>query len=191
MEICLLRSWYTLPRAQNLKPNFKFQTPLAQNSPAGASELITFGSNLEKGRNFPSGTSELLTFGANSYLPWDWKLLEIPSRWFLLAFSGTSELFSFGTNSDLRWNCPADTLELIPFGASSDLPWDLVFLEITSQGFIFSFPCWGLLCLSVPGELNISSLGFYYASPFLGKYINHQRKRFPTFPFTQSPTTYI
>ena len=44
-EIRLFRSWYTLLRAQNLKPKFEFQTPLAQNSPAGTSELIPFGAS--------------------------------------------------------------------------------------------------------------------------------------------------
>ena len=56
-EISLLRSWNTLPRAQNVKPKFEFQTSLAQNSPAS--------------------TSELIPFDANSYLPWDWKFPEI------------------------------------------------------------------------------------------------------------------
>ena len=169
--IRLFRSWYTLPHAQNLKPKFEFQTPLAQNSHAG--------------------TSELLPFGANSDIPWDWKFPEIPSCGFLFAFTGTSELIPFGTNSDLCWNYPAGTSELIPYGTSSDLPWDLVFLEIPYRGFPFAFPCWDLLCLSVRGELHISPLGFYYASTLLGKYINHQRTMLPTFPLDQSPTTYI
>ena len=68
-EICLLVSWNTLCRARNLKPNFEFQTLLAQNSPAGTSELI------------PSG--------ANSDVPWDWKFLDIPSRGFPFVFAGT------------------------------------------------------------------------------------------------------
>ena len=73
---------------------------------------------------------------------------------------------------DLRWNCPAGTLELISFGARSDLLWDLQFPEIPSRGFLLDFPHWGLLCLFVCGELNISPLGFYYTSPFFGNYIN-------------------
>ena len=91
-------------------------------------------------------------------LPWGWKFPEIPSRGFLFAFIGILEFISFSANSDLRWNFPAGTSELIPFGDSSDLPWDLGFLEIPSRGFHFDFPCWGLLCLSVRGELNISPL---------------------------------
>ena len=62
---------------------------------------------------------------------------------------------------------------MIPFGASLDLPWDLVFLEIPSQGFLFALPSWGLLCLSVRGELHISPLRFYYASPLLGNYMHY------------------
>ena len=50
-ETSLFISWYTLPLAQNLKPTFEFQTPLAQNSPASTSELITFGANLHLCRN--------------------------------------------------------------------------------------------------------------------------------------------
>ena len=53
----LLRSWNTLPRTQNLKPKFEFQTLLARNSPAGTSELLPFGSNLD--------------------LPWYWRFPEI------------------------------------------------------------------------------------------------------------------
>ena len=56
-EIRLFRSWNTLPRAKNLKPKFEFQTSLAQNAPAG--------------------TSELFPFGTNSDLRWDWKSREI------------------------------------------------------------------------------------------------------------------
>ena len=132
-EIRPSRSWYTLPHAQNLKLIFEFQTPLAQNSPAGTLELIPFGSNSDLRRNcklrrnFPAGTSELIPFGANS---------------------------------DLCWNCPAGTSELIPFGASSDLLWDLRFPDIPSRGFLLAFPRWGLLCLFVRGELHISPLGF-------------------------------
>ena len=56
-EICLFRSWNTLPCAKNFKPKFEFQTLLARNSPVG--------------------TSELLPFGANSDIPWDWSSPEI------------------------------------------------------------------------------------------------------------------
>ena len=40
VEIHFLVSWYTLPRYWNLKPLLEFKTPLAQNYPAGTSELI-------------------------------------------------------------------------------------------------------------------------------------------------------
>ena len=109
-EIRLFRYWNTLPRAQNLKPKFEFQTRLAQNSPAGTSELISFGANSDLRWNCPAGTSELLSFVANSDFPWDWKFLEINYRGFLFAFAGTSELIPFGSNSDLRWNFPAGIL---------------------------------------------------------------------------------
>ena len=95
-EIRFLGSWYTLPHAQNLKPIFEFQTPLAQNSPAGISEFITFGANSDLRRNCilrrncPAGTSELRPFGANSDLSWEWKSPDIPSQWFLFAFAGAS-----------------------------------------------------------------------------------------------------
>ena len=36
-EIYFFRSWNTLPRAQNFKPKFEFQTSLAQNYPVGTS----------------------------------------------------------------------------------------------------------------------------------------------------------
>ena len=69
MEICLFRSCNTLPRAQNLKLKFEFQTPLAKNSPAGTLELIPFGANSDLRWNCPAGTLELLPFGANLDLP--------------------------------------------------------------------------------------------------------------------------
>ena len=56
-EICFLRYWNTLLRAQNFKPKFELQTSLARNSPVG--------------------TSELLSFDSNSDLPWDWRFPEI------------------------------------------------------------------------------------------------------------------
>ena len=117
-EIRLFGYWYILPRAQNLKPKFEFQTLLAQNSPAVTLELIHFGANLDLCWNCPASTLELLPFGSKSYLPWDLKFLEITSRGFLSAFSDTLELIPFGANSDIRWNFPAGTSELIPFGAN-------------------------------------------------------------------------
>ena len=56
----------------------------------------------------------------------------------------------------------------------------------SSRGFLFDFPPLGftMLLLSwgttwmvkwLNGEMNISSLGFYYASLFLENYINHQK----------------
>ena len=156
-EICFFRYWYTLPRARNLKLTFEFQTPLARNYPTGTSELIPFDANSGLRRNFklrrscPSGTSELLPFGANLDISWDWKFPEIPSWGFLFDFADTSELFSFGANSDLHWNCTAGALELISFCASSYIPWDLRFPGIPYRGFLFAFPCWCLLFLSVFG----------------------------------------
>ena len=79
-EIRLFRSWNTLPRARNLKPKFEFQTPLAQNSPAGSSELIPFGANSNLPWNCHSGTLELPSFGANLDLPWDWIFSDILLR---------------------------------------------------------------------------------------------------------------
>ena len=47
----------------------------------------------------------------------------------------------------------------------------------SSRGFLLALPYWGLQCLSFRGELHISLLGFYYDSPFLGNYINHQKDK--------------
>ena len=88
--------------------------------------------------------------------------------------AGALELILFGASSDLRWNLSAGTLELIMFGARSDFLWYLRSPEIPSRGFLLAFPRWGLLCLFVRGELNISLLGFYYTSHFLGKYMYDQ-----------------
>ena len=189
-EIRHFWSWYTLPRAQNFKPKFEFQTLFARNYPAGTFELIPFGANSDLRCNFPAGTLELLPVGANSDIPWDWEFPESPSCVVLFTFAGTSELFTFGANSDICWNFPAGISGLITFGASLDLPWDLEFSEIPSRWFLFAFPHWGLICLSFCGELHVLLLGFYYASPLLGNYINHQRTRLPTFPLNQSPDMY-
>ena len=59
-EIRLFRYWNTLPRAQNCKPKLELQYLLLQTSPAGTSELITFGANLDLRWNCPAGTSDLL-----------------------------------------------------------------------------------------------------------------------------------
>ena len=53
------------------KPKFEFQTLLAQNSPAGTSELIPFSANLDLCWNCPCGTSEFPPFSANLDLLWD------------------------------------------------------------------------------------------------------------------------
>ena len=177
-EIRLFRSCYTLPLSQNLKP-----------TPAGTSELITFGANSDLRWNCPAGTSEFLPFGANSDLAWDWKIPEIPYRGLIFAFAGTSELILFGANSDLCWNFNPGTSELIPFGASSDIPWDLGFPEIPSWRFLFAFPRWGLLCLSVRGELHIFPLGFYYDSTLLGNYMDQSETGRPKFNDTAYTTT--
>ena len=84
-EIRLFRSWNTLPRAQNLKPKFEFQTPLAQNYPSGTSELILFGANWDLRWNCPAGTSELILFGTSWDLLWDLRFLEITFGGFLLV----------------------------------------------------------------------------------------------------------
>ena len=52
----------------------------------------------------------------------------------------------------------------------------------SSRGQLFCFPLWGFLCFSFLGELHISPLGFYYASPFLGNYINHQKYKIDYVP---------
>ena len=85
-EIHLFRSWNTVPCAQNLKPKFEFKTLLAQNFPAGTSELIPFGANWDLRWSCPAGTLELIMFGARSDLLWDLKFPEIPSQGFLLVF---------------------------------------------------------------------------------------------------------
>ena len=85
-DIHLFRSWNTLPRAQNLKPKFEFQTPLAQNFPAGTSESIPFGAKWYLRWNCPAGTLELIPFGVSSDLLWDLRFLDIPYRGFLLVF---------------------------------------------------------------------------------------------------------
>ena len=71
-------SWYTLPRVHNFKPLFEFQTPPAQNYPAGTLELIPLAPtriyveilhNLDivsLAQKYPAGTSELFPLGTNS-----------------------------------------------------------------------------------------------------------------------------
>ena len=72
--------WYTLPCARNFKRLFEFQTPQAQNYPAGTSELIPLAPTwiyveivhnvkiVLFARNYPAGTLELFPLGANSDL---------------------------------------------------------------------------------------------------------------------------
>ena len=55
------------------------------------------------------------------------------------------------------------------------------FQYILSRVFPFLFPCWGLLCLSVRGELPLSPLEFYCDSPFLGIYISGMPKEIQSF----------
>ena len=57
----------------------------------------------------------------------------------------------------LAQNSPAGTSELLPFGASSDLPWDWRLPEILLGDYSLLFP-----------------VGVYYASPFVGNYINDE-----------------
>ena len=172
-EIRIFRSWYTLPRARNLKPTFEFQNLLAWSSPSGTLELIPFGANSDLRWNFPAGTSELLPFGANSYLLWDWKFLEIPSRVFLFAFARTSELIPFGINSYLCLNCPASTSALISFWHQLGYPLGFgipgysvpgIYRCFPLLGFTMIIPSWGttyfpvgvLLCFSFLGVLHPS-----------------------------------
>ena len=84
-ETHLFRSCNTVPRAQNLKPKFEFQTPLAQKFPAGTSELIPFGANLDLCRNCPAGISEIFPFGASLDILWNLQFSEIPSLGLLLV----------------------------------------------------------------------------------------------------------
>ena len=117
---------------------------MAQNSPAGTSELIPFGAksdlrrNCKLRRNCPAGILELLPFGANLELPWGWKSPEIPSQGLFFAFAGASELIPFGANSDLRWNCPTGTSE-------PDSVWNqlgsLLGFAITGDSFSGISPC--------------------------------------------------
>ena len=61
--------------------------------------------------------------------------------------------FEFQTS--LAQNSPVGTSELLPFGANLDLPWDWIFPEILLVYSSLIFP-----------------VGVYYASPFLGSYID-------------------
>ena len=60
-----------------------------------------------------------------------------------------------------------------------EIPGDSSFL-----GFLFAFPCWVLICFSFRGELNIS-VGFYYSTPFVGNYTNHQKYKIAYVPLDQ------
>ena len=57
----------------------------------------------------------------------------------------------------------------------------------SSQGFLFAFPHWGLLCLSFRGGLHISPSVFYYASPFLGNYMSPGPPQHVPVPLEGSP----
>ena len=76
------------------------------------------------------------------------------------SLAGTSELIPFGANSGLCWNFPSGTSDLLPFSANSDLPWDWRFLVITSQGFLFALPYWGLLWFTFVGNYIFPRWGF-------------------------------
>ena len=96
--ICLFRSWNNLPRTQNFKPKFEFQTSLARISPVG--------------------TSELLPFGANSDLPWDWRFPDILLR-------DSSLLFHFGVYYDSTFlgtyiNHQKDKIYYVPLNPVAD-----------------------------------------------------------------------
>ena len=89
--------------------------------------------------------------------------------------AGTLKLITFGANSDIPWNCPSGNSEFSSFWRQLRSSLGLEIPGDSSQVFLFAFPRWGLLCLSFREELHISPLGFYYTSPFLGNYINHQK----------------
>ena len=60
-------------------------------------------------------------------------------------------------------------------------------LGLEIPGYSFSgvplcFPLLGFTVLTFCVELHISPLGFYYAYPFLGKYINHQKYKISYVP---------
>ena len=59
-EIHFFRHGNPLPCARNFKPEFEFQTSLAQISPVGTLELLPFGTNLD--------------------INWDWIFPEIPLK---------------------------------------------------------------------------------------------------------------
>ena len=86
--------------------------------------------------------------------------------------------FEFQTS--LVQNSPTGTSEFPPFDANLDLPWDWIFREIILRdsyllspiGVYYASPFLGNY---MNGEMvkwrnEYSPLGFYYASPFLGNY---------------------
>ena len=130
-KIRFLVSWYTLPRARNFKPLFEFQTPQAQNYPAGTSELIALAPtriyieivhNVEivlLAWNYPADTSELFPLGANSDLHRNFTLHRIfPAG---MKFRIYVEIVHYVEIVSLARNSPAGASEWFPFCANSDL----------------------------------------------------------------------
>ena len=105
--------------------------------------------------------------------------------------AGTSELIPFGANLDFCCNFLAGTSEFCPFGANSDLTCDWIFLDISYWVFLFGFPRWGLLCFPFVGNYIFPRWGFTMILLSWGTASITKRKILPTFPSTQSPTTYI
>ena len=109
-EIRFFVSWYTLPRARNLKPIFEFQTPLAQKSSADTSELIPFGANSDLrrkctlSRNCPAGTSEFTSFWRQLGSPLGMK---IPGD----SFSGVPLCFRWRFQTNSFWPKLGSSLE--------------------------------------------------------------------------------
>ena len=118
------------------------------------------------------------------------------SYWnFLTCAQKLKPKFQFQTS--LVRNSPAGTSELLPFGANSDLTWDWILLDILLRDsslfpplvFTMLLLSWGITWMVKwrNGKMNISPLGFYYASPLLGNYINHQKYNIayvPLYPVT-------
>ena len=176
-KICFFVPWYTLPRAQNLKPIFELQTPLARKSPAGTSELIPFGANSDlhrnctQRRNFPAGISEFTYFWRQLGSPLGMKipgdsLSEIP-----LCFCCRLGINSFWRQHGylLEFFC----LHLIINSVWRQLRCPLVFLT-PGDSFLGIPPCFPLLGftqLICSCGTTFPPLGVYYSSPFLGNHI--------------------
>ena len=77
----------------------------------------------------------------------------------------------------LAQNSPVGTSELLPFGVNLYLLWDWRFREIllgdsSFLSLVGVYYASTFLGNYMNGETNLSPLGLYYASPFLGNYIH-------------------